>query len=915
MSDRIYDNEYAGKESLPFISTLLLRLRFRGPRAEALLGDLIEEYEQWTARSADSRKVKAWFSKHLLLSLFSRLPRRRIPLVTELPEAASGGSIENNDYRGGPAVFLDHIHNDFRIAIRTLIRKPLFATLVITTLALGIGANTLIFSIFHSTMLRPLPYSNPEQLVTIFRVEERITGLNPSVSRLSGLYAVPFALYQDWKQMGPVFQEMGTYSTTAQTVTGGDYPERIIGLQADSGVFSALEADAHIGRVFAAEDDSIGAPNLVVLSHSLWQQRYGSDPDIIGSDLILSGTPCTVIGVMPVGFYYPNERIQFWMTFVDNQKSSDYRTGGYLQVIARLKDGLTLEAAQAEMDGVAVRLGEEHPEEIEHGVKIVSRIDQVISQSRMVVFFFMGAVGFILLIMCANIAGLLLVRTMERNKEIAVRSALGSSKGRLVMQTLAESISLSIIGGFLGTLIAILGLRPFVNAIPGGIARSSEVAVDYRLLLIALLVTIITGLLIGVIPAFRSARTSLTEAMGRDSRSATGGRKQARSQAVLVVAQIMIAFFLLAGAGLMIRSYLNITNVDLGFDPTNMLTTQIRLPGSITGDAEKIQAIYNEIEFGIRAIPGVENVGFINQSPFISGLSFPPMLVETTEGQVEAGPHMAISNSAYLETMGISLLTGRIFNNADGPEGAPVVLVNQAMVNRYWPDEEPLGRRIKAPFLSDGEWLTVVGVIGDVQYYMGGDAFPEFYIPLSQNPSSGLNLHIRTSIDPVQLTGRVREVIWNVNPDIPLTIRQMEDRVYSDSGVQGPLFGARAISILALLAGILALIGIYGTLAFSVARQVREIGIRIALGASKENVVKNILGRGLFLTATGLLLGLGISLAGAGVLRAALYGISPSDPVTLIQVSVLMLIAAGAAALLPAYRATRINPVEALRQE
>jgi len=811
--------------------------------------------------------------------------------------------------------FLDNLRHDIRISLRILARRPLFTSVAGLTLAVGIGASTLIFSIFSNVIFRPLPYPESDRLVGIYRIEERVTGLNPSPSRLAGLYAVPFELYLDWKRMGRAFRDVGTYAYTSQTITGGEQPERLLALRADSGVFSTLGIDAALGRVFISEDDQIGTPALTVLSHRLWARRFGSEPDILGQEIVLSGIPHTIVGVMPEEFYFPSESAELWITFNDGQKSSTYRAGGYLQTIARLSDGVPMATAQIEMDGVALRLGELHPEEREHGVGLVSRKTLVVSNSRTVLVFFLGAVGLILLITCANIAGLLLVRTMEREKEIAVRAALGSGRARIVMQALTESILISVIGGVLGGIVAGVGLRPFIAAFPGGIPRSSEIAIDTRFLIIAFSISLLAGLLTGMLPALRSARTSLADAIGRSARGATGGLRQSRSHAVLVVLQVAIAFTLLVGAGLLVRSYGNLTTVDLGFEPESMLATRIRLPNTIASDVDEVRAFYSELEYTLRSIPGVEEVGIAVDSPFMPGMSFPPISVETSDGLVEVAQHRSTANPSYFKTMGIPILAGRGFTDADGPDSEPVIVVNEAMAQRYWPEEGALGRRIQVGSAPDVTWITVVGVVGNAHYFSSGYTFPEYYYPFTQDPNSTQNLHIKTAIDPLQLVEPVREAIWSTNPDIPLQINQMEELIRNDPGRQGPLFGAHAITLLAIVAGILALIGIYGTLAFSVTRRTREIGIRIALGARKESVIRNILVRGLALACIGLILGLGIWMLGGTVLRATLYGISPSDPVTIGQVSLVLLASAGAAALLPAYRATRVDPIEALRQE
>ncbi len=832
------------------------------------------------------------------------------------PVAGRGASGER-----GLAGVLDRTAQDLRHAIRALLQRPLFTTVAVATLALGIGANTLIFSVAHAVLVNPLPYSEPERLMGVYRRDPRVTGSDPSASRLARIYAVPYEVFLDWRELSPVFADIGAYAETSLTLTGQDDPERLMGVLTTSGVFSTLGAQPLFGRPFLPEDDEVGAPSVTVLSHGLWQRRFGADREIIGEQISLSGMQYTIVGVMPRDFYFPDSGQDLWVSFDDERKQNTYRAGGYLQVIARLKPAVTLDRARAEMDAVALRIAEVHPDEEEHGVILLPRMELVVADSRAALLIFVGAVGIVLLIACANIASLLLVRALERRKELAVRAALGAGRGRLVVQVLSESLVLSIAGGFAGALIALYGLEPFAATFPGGLPRASEIVVDYRVLMMATGFSLATGLLIGILPALRSARIPMGEALPSGDRGYTGSRSRNRTQAILVVAQVALAFALLVGAGLLMKSFLRLIAVEHGFEAENRVAMSIVLPEPYRSSFEETRLFFDELGERLSALPGVEVVGSASQLPFIGGSSWPPVLVETSEGEIEAGIHAVSATPAYFEAMGVPLRLGRSLSPQDREGSVPVIVINETMAQRYWPDENPIGRRISLEgYILDQDdveriWLTVVGVVADFRYSHGTPPYTTYWFPFAQYPYFYQTLVIKTATDPSTVIAPARAALREIDPNIPSLIGRYDEIIDRAPGMTGPRFGAFATGLLAAIAALLALLGIYGVLASAVAQRTHEIGIRIALGACSGNLLRAVLRRGLLLTGLGLAVGLGVALLAARLLESVLYGISPRDPLTLAEAGILVLTAALAAGYLPARRATKIDPVEALRRE
>jgi len=888
-------------ESPPRMAEQLLS-RFVPPGVAGLsiLGDAREEYLD-RRRSSSRLGAALWYWKHVF-SLVARFAGRQ---QHHVPAA-----------KAGPGVRVNNLLLDVRVALRLVRRRPLFAAAAVLSLGLGIGANTTIFSLVNTVLLEPLPYPEPERLVSVYREDPEVTGRQPVPENLYGLFAVPYAVFLDWTMRSHVFADAGAYATARFVFTGGEQPVSLMGLVTTSGVFSTLGVQPVLGRPLVPDDDEVGAPPVAVMSHGLWQRRFGGDPAIVGREVKLDGVSYTIVGVMPRGFnVLGGSSEEIWTSLSDARKQSPVRNSGYLQVIARLKAGLSVEQAQSELDIVSRQIGEDHPEEREHRILLVSRKDLVVAKARPGLIMLMGAVGLVLLIACANIANLLLVRATERRREFGIRQALGAGRGRLVVQQLVETLVLTSAGGVLGCVIAVLTLEPLAAAYPGGLARVAEVAVDGRLLAFAAILTLATALVTSVLPALRIAGTALADTLHEGGRSLSGSRFRSRAHATLIVSEVALAFVLLAGAGLFIRSYAALGASDLGFEPTHLITMRVDVPLRYAdgGDAAAI-AFYDDLTTRLLAIPGVESTGGADQSPFIGGMSFPPTSIETAEGVMRAITFATTITPGYFKALGVPIVNGRGFDGRDRAGGEPVVVVNQMMAQRYWPGLDPIGRRVRFEF-GGRVWMTVIGVVRDVVYRLGQRPPAAIYVPTAQFPDSNLYFVARVSIPPDRVIPPVRALLQKLDPEAAVTIYSVAERVASSDAAASQRFGIALMGCLAGVAALLAIVGIYGVLAYGVSLRTHEIGIRMALGAATTHVVGGVLGRSLLMAALGCAAGLALATAASRVLGRLLYGISPTDPATLAGVAALVAVAASAAAYAPARRATRVNPVEALRED
>ncbi len=819
------------------------------------------------------------------------------------------------------------LFHNLRQAARCWTRRPALLFVILLVFGLGIGGSTVIFSVVSGVLLRPLPYQEPHRLVNVWQTipQWRDNPPAPSLQPLWNRMWISYPVYQDWLEMNRVFEDIGIYAGATYKATGGDRPELIRGTRVTFGVFAALGVRPMLGRAFRRDDERIGGPRLVVLSHGLWQRRFGSDPDIVGQTMVLDETRYTIAGVMPRGFYFPAAG-ELWTTFGDADRQR-HRFNQFASAIARLKPGFTLESAQREMDALAARMTEANPSEYEFGVRLVPRKEMIVAAARPALLLLLAAVGLVLLIGCANIANLLLVSATERRKELAVRSALGAGRGRLLRQLITESVLLSVVGGGLGVWAAVLCLEPFVALLPSGTPRTADIALDLRVLAFAAGLSVLTGLLAGALPALVAARTQLSAVLNDSSRSFAGGKQRNRSQAVLLVSQIALTFVLLVGAGLLTKSYVHLTTADPGFDSEHVVALRLEPTGARYASDDRVQVFYQELYGRLEAVPGVQAVAAATQVPFLGGTTRNNTTVETRDGPIETNVERANVSASYFQVMSIPLVAGRAFTPQDRESETPVTIVSQTMARAYWPNEGALGRRVKEGSVDDDSpWLTVIGVAGDVRH-QGLDVEPraKIYLPFREGMtwqmsgdgrfvSSSRTVVLKTSIDPAGVMGAVRDAVRAVDPDLPVVELSTLDRLISRS-VAEPRFRTILIGSIATLATVLAVVGIFGVLAYAVAQRTGEIGIRMALGAAQTDVVRSVLKRGTPLLATGLAIGLVVALATVRALERFLFEIRPTDVTTLISVAALLTGAALAASYIPARRATKIDPVEALRRE
>lgn len=868
--------------------------------AESIIGDLREEFETHLRAGSRGRAHLRY-----LRSAFSIFFRFLGPHTPGLPYRTRDSSNER--------ISMNAFGYDLRQAVRVLTRKPGLTLVVVVSLGLGIGANTAIFSLVNTILLKPLPYPDSQELVEAFRIDERVTGLNPTVERVSGLWAVPYGVHEDWLATQRVFQAGGGFAGTRVRFRDGDVSTSLSALRMTSGAFDALEVPAEVGRTFLPEDDEVGAAPLAVLSHGLWQTRFGGDPDILGQLIHLNGVAHAVVGVMPRTFAFPSDTYRLWISFTDDQKTSPVRNGGYLRVVTRLSPGVTLEEARQDMERVARQNGELHPEEVEHGVGLFPLKDMIIGGNADGLWVLLGAVILVLLIACTNVAGILLVRAAERRRETGVRRALGAGARRVVFQHMAECLILSVLGGLVGWGLAAVGMEPVLALMPRELPRLEEVTVNTGLLLTAMGFALLTGVFTGLLPALKAARTPISSVLREGGRSLSGSRSGNRTQTALVVSQIALAFVLLSGASLVIRSMSGLLSVEPGFDPRGLALANLSWPSGAE-TLEEGQPYFRRLEDEIRALPGVLDVGGADQIPFSGGWSSPPVTVDGPEGEWEAALNCPTVTPSYFTTMGIPVLLGRGLSDRDTGDSEPVVVVSQALAERMAPGASPLGYRIRinAP---DSTWRTIVGVVGDVRYRLDFNHQIMAYVPAGQDPTYLDNWVIRTTGNPMALAGAVQEITQQLDPEGTHLFQNVEEVIHGSVAVVSARFSVLLMGALAALAAFLALFGIYGVLVYLVQLNARSIGVRLALGAEHHQVMKSILGRGVFMALAGLTLGIPLALALGRGMESQLFGVEPWDPWAMGASAVLLLMAAIAASWVPGRRAARLDPVDVLKGE
>jgi predicted permease len=805
---------------------------------------------------------------------------------------------------------------DIRFAIRMLTKNPVFTAVVVLTLALGIGANTAIFSVVNTVLLAPLAYKDPDRLVVIW-------GNNPQQS--SEEFPVSPAVFAAWKAENHVFEEMAASSDDLDTITGGGEPEMVVGYDFSADYFHVIGAKPELGRTFLPEEDRPGGPKVAVLSDKIWRRRFNTDPGIIGKTIQLGNSPYTVVGVMPPNFRYP-DKVEIWTPLaLPASAASDWKNH-YLRVLARLKPGVTLAQAQAQMTALAERLAHEHPDTSSgEGVMLKPIRQQIAGDIRTPLLVLLGAVGFVLLISCVNVANLLLAHAAAREREIAVRTALGAGRLRLLRQMLTESLLLSLAGGAAGLLLAYWSTGFLLSLFPNNIANLSiptveAIPVDGHVLAFTIAATLLTGLIFGLVPALRSSGLDVNQTLKESGRTPMAGSRERRFRSVLVVAEIALSFALLIGAGLLIKSFSRLTRADLGFRPENILALETfpspaKYPAK---EPEKLRAYVDRSVENLRAIPGVDSAGAINFLPLtgfwgpqeftIEGRPAPP------KGQ-EPNADNRVVTPDYFKTMGIPLQRGRAFTAADGPDSPHVVIISAMLARRFWNGGDPVGKRLNFGDAEKPDWTEIVGVVGDVHSFgLEKELHDDLYRPFAQVYFPIVAFTVHAKGDPTRIIGAAKGAIWAVNPEQPFykIIPMQTLAVESIALRRVSMLLLAAFSSIALL---LAAIGIYGVLSYAVVQRRHEIGIRAALGAQNRDVLRLVLGDGMRLALIGLGLGFTASLALTRLMASLLFGVGATDPLTFAGVAALATGTTLAACYIPARRAMRVDPMIALRYE
>ncbi len=809
------------------------------------------------------------------------------------------------------------IMQDLRYGLRRLRQSPGFTAVAVLTLGLGIGANAAIFSVINTVLLRPLGYREPDRLVTVEHHYPSLNDLHASVS-------VPgFLAYQ---QLGQIFEKAAVQSGWVPTLTGRGDPTRTVGSRVTGDYFPLLGVDPVLGRALQPDEAQAGHDRVVVLSQAMWQRVFGADPAVLGQSLVLDGESYEVVGVMPGGFRdFFNQRAEFWvpLSFTPAQQDPNRWTNEYLAFTGRLRPGESYAQASADLAAYGLRLRTDNPDRFspDWGLVTTTLNEKARGPMRNALYLMLGAVGLVLLIACANVANLQLARAASRGREIAVRVALGASPGDLMRQLLLESILLALAGGLLGVLLAVWSVPALLSLGGGrGLPAATDVRVDGAVLLFALVVSLVTGLVFGLAPAVRVARTSLHESLKEGGRGVAADRGGLALRRSLVVATVALALMLLAGAGLLIRSFGRLVGVDPGFQPTHLLTFGVALPQvKYANDTVQIAAL-TRVADAIGAVPGVTSVGGTSVLPFGGQWSTSSFSVEGYQTPPNApGPwgDMRTVTPGFLPTMGVELLHGRQFTALDRAGSPAVTIVDEEMANRFWPGQDPVGKRITFNNLTDSSiaWITVVGEVRHTMHEgLDAQARVQLYFPLAQNGLPFLGYAVRTSGDPRGLIPQLRQALASVDPDLPMSnVSTMDELI---EGTTGPRrFAMLLLGAFSVLAAALAAIGLYGVMSYTVTQRAKELGVRLALGARPGDVLSLVLRQGVRLALIGLGIGLVASLALSRLIRGMLFGVSATDPLTFVLIPLLLLAVTLVATWVPARRATRVDPVAAMRAE
>ena len=801
------------------------------------------------------------------------------------------------------------LRQDLRYAFRKLTRRPGFTAVAVVALALGIGANTSIFSVVNAVLVRPLPFKDPGQLIVIWE-----TNLEQGRERDQA----SAANFLDWRDQSRSFEDMFAWAYWSHTLTGVAEPENIASIRASANIFSVLGVEAALGRTFVAEEGEAGREKVVVLSHGYWVRRFGGDPTVVGRTLELHGEAHSIVGVMPPDFRFPDdEGIELWLPVAFAPSELTGRARRLFNVMGRLADGATLDQAQAELDAIALGLAEDYGDSNAGWGVTIERAKDLLQEANQHLLILLGAVGFVLLIACANVANLLLARAAEREREIAIRRALGAGRLSLMRQLLFESLALAVLGGGAALLLSVWGVDLILALEPGEIPGWNHVGVDVNVLIFTAMLAVVTALIAGMVPALQASSPDLAESLKEGSAKFTGAASGRKARSALVVSEVALAVVLLVGAGLLIRSFSRLLNVDPDYSTDKILSTSIFLPETRYTNETQEHAFFRDLVERVENLPGVVAAGASTAPPMNAvGIDFD--LPFDIDGQQPHEPGKApqadyrVVTPGYLGVMGIPLLRGRALTDADR-QGVPrVMMINETMARRFFAGEDPIGRRVRIPI---GDWHEVIGVVGNIRHRgLDSEQRPEVYVSYHQKMLGGMVLVAKTAGDPHDLAKPVERQVFALDPELAVTRITTMAELVSDS-VAKRRFNMLLLGSFAGLALVLAVIGIYGVISYTVSRRTREIGVRMAMGARRRDVVRMVLLDGLALAGAGVAIGTVGAFAVTRLLDSLLFEISPADPVTFVGVPLVLLAASLVACYLPALRATRVDPVLALRYE
>ena len=818
---------------------------------------------------------------------------------------------------------MNTLWQDLNYGLRILLKHKGVSAIAVLTLALGIGANTAIFSVVNAVLLNPLPYKEPDRLVSLW---EKVPGHER--------WRVAPANFFDWKNQNTVFQDVVAFGANTLTLTGDGEPEQLVGARVSAGYFAVVGADPILGRAFLPEEYESGKGQVVILGQGFWQRRYGGDKNIVNHTITLDGDPYTVVGVMPPGIYpmwptnagnitFDEKQQQFWTPMSFAPQWAAVRSAHVLGVVARMKPGVSFEQATTEMNAIGARLEREYPANRGEGIIVNQFINEVVGNVRPALFTLLGAVGLVLLIACANVAGLLLAQHAGRSKEIAIRAALGAGRLRLVRQFFIEGLLLSLFGTAIGLAVAALGTKVLLQFVPPGVPRLAQVSLDWRVLGFTMLLSLGTCLIFGLIPALQASKPDLHSALEQSGRTSGPGASRLRFRQALVVFQVSIAVMLVIGAGLLIKSFWRLQQVDPGFNAEGVLTASITLPFSKYAEPVQINNFHQQLLDRISAVPGVKSATIAYDHPLesnwvdafeIEGRVAPADSGSQTASFMPVGPD-------YFDTVGVRLVAGRKFTPQDDQDHPGVAIVNESFVKHYFPNENPLGQRMR-PFAPGRIWknqrltsFEIIGVADDVKFAgLDAPSGPAYYLPASQAPLQDMTVLVRTTTDPLSVVGGVRQAVLSIDPNQPISNISTLEKIVDESIAQRRL-NMLLMGLFGGLAMLLSAVGIYGLLSHAVTQRTQEMGIRMALGAQVSDVLKLVLRQGMVLALMGEAIGLVAAFALTRVIRGLLFGVTPNDATTFVVVAGVLAIVALLACYLPARRATKVDPLVALRYE